>query len=309
MLNSVEQILPDRKMNISALLHQMKKSAFNARRVGISHQVLKDMVADKDCTRFLSLSGALIPAGMRSFLSEIISKKVFDVVVSTGANLTHDLIEVLGYQHIRINKRFNDSRLREEGKSRIYDATIEDRAFETLEDWIRKAISKAYEAEKLKNTVTTHILLQELGKALDNETSVLGAAAKANIPIFCPAITDSMLGLHIALLSQEIDLTMDPCSELQAILEIAFESKKTGALIVGGGVPKNYVLQAMLVSGRKLDYGIQITMDRPEHGGLSGASLDEAISWGKVDSKAQIVTVVADATIVLPLLLASFIDK
>ncbi|MFQ5980929.1 MAG: deoxyhypusine synthase family protein [Candidatus Heimdallarchaeota archaeon] len=309
MLNSVEQILPDRKMNIGALLHQMRKSAFNARRVGISHQVLKDMVADKDCTRFLSLSGALIPAGMRSLLSEIISKKVFDVVVSTGANLTHDLIEILGHQHIRINKRFDDSRLREEGKSRIYDATIEDKAFETLEDWIRKAISKAYEVGKLKSSVPTHILLQELGQALDNETSILGAAAKANIPIFCPAITDSMLGLHIALLSQEINLTMDPCSELQAILEIAFESKKTGALIVGGGVPKNYVLQAMLASGRKLDYGIQITMDRPEHGGLSGASLDEAISWGKVDSKAQIVTVVADATIALPLLLASFIDK
>lgn len=309
MPNSVEQILPDRKMNINTLLQQMGNTAFNARRIGTSHQILKEMVADQECTRFLSLSGALIPAGMRSLLSEIISKRIFDVVVSTGANLTHDLIEVLGYQHIRINEKFADSRLREEGKARIYDATIEDGAFEKLEDWIRKAIYKAYEAEKLKNSVPTHIMLQELGKTLNNKVSILGAAATANIPIFCPAITDSMLGLHIALLSQEINLTMDPCAELQAILEIAFESKKTGALIVGGGVPKNYVLQAMLVSGRKLDYGIQITMDRPEHGGLSGAGLDEAISWGKVDSKAKIVTVVADATIALPLLLATFIDK
>jgi deoxyhypusine synthase len=305
---AVLQILPERKMNIHALLKQMKNTTFNARRIGTAHQILEEMIADQECTRFLSLAGALVPAGMRSLLSNVISKKFFNAIVSTGANLTHDLVEAIGYSHVRLTGKFSDSSLREEGKSRIYDATIEDEAFVKLEDWVRITLSKAHEEGKLAGLIPTHILMRELGRTLNTETSIIGAAAKADIPIFCPAITDSMLGLHITLLSQEINLKIDPCAELQAILDIGFESKKTGALIVGGGVPKNYVLQTTLISGRKLNYGIQVTMDRPEHGGLSGASLEEAISWGKVDPEAKLVTVVADATIALPLLLGSVLD-
>ncbi|MHA2273489.1 MAG: deoxyhypusine synthase family protein [Candidatus Hodarchaeales archaeon] len=308
MTNFVEQIQPDRKMKIQALLCQMKNTAFNARRIGTAYQILREMVMDQECTKFLSLSGALVPAGMRSLLSKAISKGIFDVVVSTGANLTHDLIEVLGHPHIRLEKKVSDSNLREEGMSRIFDATIEDEAFVKLEEWVRETLYEAYNTGKLSGPVPTQELLSFFGKALAEKGSILTAAADANIPIFCPAITDSMIGLHVALLGQEIDLKIDPCAELQAILEIAFESKKTGALIVGGGVPKNYTLQAMLVSGQKLSYGIQLTMDRPEHGGLSGASLEEGVSWGKVDSNAKLVTVVIDATIGLPLLLAEFLD-
>ncbi|MFW9914984.1 MAG: deoxyhypusine synthase [Candidatus Thorarchaeota archaeon] len=308
MTNFVEQILPDRKMNIQALLSQMKNTAFNARRIGTAYQILSEMILDQECTKFLSLSGALVPAGMRSLLAKAISKRLFDVVVSTGANLTHDLIEVLGYHHIRLEKKVSDSNLREEGMSRIFDATIEDKAFVKLEEWVRETLYEAYNTGILSGSVPTQELLGFLGKTLANKESILAAAAAANVPIFCPAITDSMIGLHIALVGQEIDLKIDPCTELQALLEIAFESKRTGALIVGGGVPKNYTLQAMLVSGQKLSYGIQITMDRPEHGGLSGASLEEAVSWGKIDPKAKLVTVVTDATIGFPLLLAGLLD-
>ena len=295
-------------MDIQTVLLQMKDTAFNARRIGMAYQILNEMMTDTKCTKFLSLSGALIPAGMRSLLSEVISRGIFDVIVTTGATLTHDLIEALGYPHIRLQKSFSDIDLRKKGKSRILDATIEDQAFEKLENWLRSLLAKANDDGSLKGTISPTILLKELGLAISDQISVLSAAAKRNIPIFCPALTDSMLGLHVALLGQEIDLRIDPCVELREILDISFESKRTGALIVGGGVPKNYTLQAMLVSGRSLSYGVQVTMDRPEHGGLSGASLEEAISWGKVDPKAKIVTVVADATIALPLLLGSLLE-
>ncbi len=306
-MKQVNQIDINQKTSIEDILIQFKNGAFNARRLGIAFDIMKSMLKDKDCTKFLALSGALTPAGLRTIIAKSISEKFFDVVISTGAILTHDLIEVLGFPHIRITEEISDCELRKKGRSRILDATIDDSAFSKLEEWIRSTLSHLYDKQTLKGAVPTPKLLLELGKTIETKESILASAAQASVPIFCPAITDSMLGLHIALMSQEIDLMLDPNAELQEMLSTAFESTKTGALVVGGGVPKNYTLQAMLASSKSLSYGIQITMDRPEHGGLSGASLEEAISWGKIDPKSKRVTVVSDATIVLPLLLGAFL--
>ena len=140
-----------------------------------------------------------------------------------------------------------------------------------------------------------------------SEKSLLGAAIKKKIPVFCPAIMDSMLGVHVLSFSETTGFTLDPVAELKEIISLSFDAEKTGAIVLGGGVPKNYTFQACLVSGKMLDYAIQFTMDRPEHGGLSGASLDEAVSWGKISSGGNMVTVIVDVTIALPLLVASLL--
>jgi deoxyhypusine synthase len=126
-----------------------------------------------------------------------------------------------------------------------------------------------------------------------------------NVPVYCPAIQDSMIGLQAWLYKQMHTLNVDAFADMREIIDICYEAKNPGALLVGGGVPKNYIFQSMLVTHQEFEYAIQLTMDTPQTGGLSGATLDEARSWGKVSESARSVTVHSDATITLPLLVAA----
>jgi deoxyhypusine synthase len=125
------------------------------------------------------------------------------------------------------------------------------------------------------------------------------------IPVYCPAIQDSIIGLQAWLYKQTKPLNVDVFADMKGLIDRCFEAKRAGIMIIGGGVPKNFILQSMLVTPRSFDYAIQLTMDRPETGGLSGATLDEARSWGKIGENARSVTVYSDATITLPMIVAA----
>jgi deoxyhypusine synthase len=155
----------------------------------------------------------------------------------------------------------------------------------------------------------SHELMDEIGARVQDKGSILRAAHEANVKVLVPAFTDSILGLHVWMFSRFHSVKVDPFKDLDYILDLQFELKsrkaKTGAIILGGGVPKNFILQSSLFAGKPFDYAIQITTDRPEFGGLSGATLDEAKSWGKVSRNAKICTIYCDATIALPILVSS----
>ena len=296
--------------DVTDLITSMKKSnAFNAGRLAEACDLFVEM--RKTDRIFLGLAGALIPAGQRKVIRTAISEGMVDVLVTTGANITHDLLEAFGEYHFH-GPSIQDTELHEKGISRIYDVHVNDSAFTVLENEIYSLIQEIFPISKTKKTsvVATNILLRKIGLAINDKNSILRTAAECNVPVFCPAITDSMLGVHLSLINQQgKGPKIDPFAELNSIIGIAFDSDKTGAVIIGGGVPKNYIFQAMLISGRSLNHAIQITMDRPEHGGLSGASLEEAISWGKVTPKARHVTVVIDASIALPILVSYALDN
>ncbi|HQE87981.1 MAG TPA: deoxyhypusine synthase family protein, partial [Methanothrix sp.] len=129
------------------------------------------------------------------------------------------------------------------------------------------------------------------------------------VPVFCPALPDSMIGLQGWLFSQTRRLIVDAFADIKEIVDICYESKAAGILIIGGGTPKNFALQSMLVTPRSFDLAIQLSTDTPENGGLSGATLSEAVSWGKVSEKAEAVTVYGDATITLPLIAAAALER
>ena len=141
------------------------------------------------------------------------------------------------------------------------------------------------------------------------KSGILHAAVQKNIPIYCPAVQDSMIGLQYWLFSQTNDVTVDAFADMPVLMDRCFTSQKAGALLVGGGVPKNFILQSMLMTPNGFDYAVQLTGDRPDLGGLSGATLDEARSWGKITEEAQAVTVYGDATITLPLLVAAVLER
>jgi deoxyhypusine synthase len=153
-------------------------------------------------------------------------------------------------------------------------------------------------------------MTEELGRAnaekdVHEDAGVLAAAYEHDVPVYCPAFQDSVLGLQAWMYSQTSDFTVDALADMTSITDIAYEADSAGAMVVGGGVPKNYVLQTMLVSPDAYDYAVQLTMDPSNTGGLSGATLDEARSWGKLEKDARNVSVYADATITLPLVVAA----
>ncbi|MFX0062140.1 MAG: deoxyhypusine synthase [Candidatus Hermodarchaeota archaeon] len=298
----VSQVHVKENMLISDLITELKGSGFGAGRLADACEIFRDMVYDPETKVFCGLAGALVPAGQREVIVEAINRGFIDVLVTTGATLTHDLIESLGFHHERGYENEEDSRLREQGISRIYDVFVSDEAFTQLEIHLHSMLASLYPTKGQKQIVSTDSLLKSLGESLSDPHSILSAAATKQVPIFCPAITDSILGLHIMFYAQQHGLLIDPLKELQEIINLAFDAPTTGALVVGGGVPKNYVFQSMLVSGKLLNYVVQITMDRPEHGGLSGASIEESMSWGKVREDALYTTVVMDATVALPII-------
>jgi len=222
------------------------------------------------------------------------------VLVTTGANMVHDTVEALGLHHYKGTACANDIQLRHDCIDRIYDVYLPDQHFTDLEEFLQ-GIYAGLPQENL----SIRQVLTEIGKNLEDDSSILKTAADMGVPVYCPALQDSVIGLQAWLYKEGNPLHVDAFADMHEFMEICYGAESAGALLLGGGVPKNYILQSMLVTPKSFDYAIQLTMDRPETGGLSGATLDEAQSWGKVGENAKSVTVYADATITLPLIVAA----
>jgi deoxyhypusine synthase len=292
-------------MTADALVRQMGSCAFGAGRIAAACDVLEQMQAE-DVTKFFGLSGAMVPAGMRHMVADMIRDGYIDVLVTTGANMVHDVIEGVGGCHTRGSVTADDIELKKQHINRIYDVYLDEDCFGSVEE----KMQAIYGGMDPKKTYSIRELMAEIGRNLDDKHSILRAAYDCDVPVYCPAIQDSILGLQAWLYKQANKLNVDAFADMKDLMDTCYGAKRTGALLVGGGVPKNYIFQSMLVTPRGgFDYAIQITMDRAETGGLSGATLDEARSWGKVGENAQAVQVICDATIALPLMVAAVHER
>jgi len=274
------------------LIEKFNNTAFNARRLGEAAKIYKEMV-ESNSFIFFTMAGAMIPAGMRLIVADAMKNGFLDVFVTTGANIVHELVESLGIEHYRGNANVDDIKLANQNINRIYDVFLPQKAFEEVENFVSPIISE------LDGKYTTFEFLWEIGKKIEDRNSFLRIAYEREIPIFCPTLHDSILGLHIAIYRKKLEI--DFFKDVYSMLDLCFQKRKFGVVIVGGGVPKNFTLQAMLLN-EGFDYAIQITTDSPQWGGLSGATLEEAKSWCKLKEKAKAVTVYCDATIALPLI-------
>src|SRR5512137_209409 len=292
----VHQLQIEPGMSINSLVKGMGHCGFGARRLSQAMNIYEEMLKG-DFTKFLTVSGAMVPAGMREIISGLIRGRHVDVLVVTGANLVHDIIESFGC-HCLGSPESDDAALREEGKSRIYDVFLRDEDFAGFEELMQRIMP---ETEKI---LSGRELMSILGSQINDERSILRSAYEMDVPVFCPALPDSMIGLQAWMHSQTKKLVVDAFADIKEIVDICYSCQRSGILIVGGGVPKNFALQSMLLSPRSFDLAIQLTTDTPENGGLSGATLSEAVSWGKISEKARYITVYGDATITLPLLVA-----
>ena len=303
-MKPVNHIEINKPMTVNELVRQMDSAGvLGAGRLGKAVNICEAMIKDKDCRVFLGLAGPLVPGGMRKIIIDVIEKKMVDVVVATGATMTHDLGEALGYRHFQGSADADDAELHRKGFDRVYESYMPNKIYEGMEEFITKNF------DDLKGKKSIKDFLWEIGR-LTPKKSILKACYENKIPIFCPAISDSGIGLMIwGQLARGKESETRAFEDLKEVIDIAWTSKKAGAIYFGGGVPKNYIQQAMQLAPKSASYGVQITMDRPEPGGSSGAELKEGISWGKMNPKGKFVDLICDATIAMPIIFAALKER
>lgn len=311
--NPVKHIKIDGKLTVNQLMQQFKNSgSFGAGRLSTACDIYERMVRDKECTIYLSLAGAMVPAGMRSLIADLIRQRLIDVVVSTGANIVHDAIEALGGHHYKGSWLADDNELYKYHIYRIYDVFVPEEDFVRLDYKLTEMYSEIA-TENSGNSLSSNEFAWELGKRLNDPNSILRAAYEEEVPIFLPALRDSEFGfihwLHASRENCKDPLIVDAFKDVAEIVDICKSSPKNGMIVVGGGVPRNTVQSAALASKKGMDYAVIITMDRAETGGLSGSTLRETVSWGKVKSKADKIMVIGDAMIILPIIVASVTER
>ena len=294
------------------ILDRMAGISFQGRNLATAHRVWKKMLAD-DCLIFLGVAGALSAGGLRLILAHLITNRYIDCIVSTGANLYHDLHECRGRHHFQGSPEADDRALQAAHIDRVYDTLMDEDEFIDNDNWI------ATFSESLgKRPYTSREFLYRLGEHLWNETErdgILTAAYRANVPIFCPAIADSSIGMGLSQGRQSIPGIgqIDVIGDIVESANLVIRKRRTASVVLGGGTPKNFINQASVqaefyssgIGGHS--YALQIVADVPHFGGASGSTLTEARSWGKVAADADQVTVNADATLALPLLTTALV--
>ena len=289
------------------LVSQMKGcGVLGAGRIGKAAELVEEMFQNPDYTVFLTIAGALVPGGLRKIIRDLVHEEYVNVVVTTGANLVHDMVEALGHRHSVGTFSAEDTTLKTENVGRIGDIYIEQKAFEHLEKWMSHVLERIPQEKRAR--ISTADILKEIGTAISDSESILATAAKKDVPIICPAFIDSIAGFHLWVFGQDKKISLDPLLDVNKLMDKVYEAKKAGIIILGGGTPKHFALFANTFR-EGVDSAVQITMDRPEPGGLSGAPLKEAISWGKIRPEGERVDVICDATIAFPLIVAAALGR
>ena len=294
------------------IISSMEKMSFVSRETANAANIYNEMLKDKDCTIFLTLAGSTSAAGCMHIYRDMIRYNMVDAIVATGASIIDmDFFEALGFKHYQGSQFQDDNELRKNYIDRIYDTYIDENELQKCDKTICEI------ADKLDvKSYTSREFIVEIGKYLKKNSkkkgSLIETAYDNNVPIFCPAFTDSSAGFGLVMHQEknpEKHITIDSIREFRELTEIKIQSKGSGLFMIGGGVPKNFIQDTVICAellGKDVDmhkYAIQITVADSRDGACSSSTLKEASSWGKVNTtKEQMVF--AEATSVLPLVIS-----
>jgi deoxyhypusine synthase len=302
-------------------LRDLADTAYQGRALGEIYKIIVDMLKDPDVTIFLGFAGSMSTAGMWKIVKWFIEKRYIDVLVSTGANISEDIYEAMGFSYYKGSPYVDDYELYKYKIDRFYDVFASELDYRKMENLIKEFI---YTLPK-DTQYSTAEFLYLFGRYLSSKgiDCIVSAAYRSGVPIFSPALVDSGYGMAAILAIREKGhrIVLDMVKDFDQIVEIGRKSKKLAAIYIGGGVPKDYVnlvtvaqtlldlLEHREEGYKPLEYAVQITTDAPQWGGLSGATLEEAISWGKVSYKAKKRVAYVDATIALPLIAQALYEE
>jgi deoxyhypusine synthase len=308
-------------VSIGELVEQFSKTSFQARKLSDCVNIYGKMTErDGTHTVFMGLAGSIIAAGLRKVIRDMICNGLVDVICTTGAVVYQDYYQAMGYRHYRGSVDSDDVLLHDYMIDRIYDTYVDEDKFRETDVSIGKLLESLGGGR-----YSTREFLSILGeKCRDDEESILGAAYRENIPIYCPAIADSSIGIGLSTSYKrqreagkpEGDIfVLDTIRDNYEMAQIMHSSPATGAVYLGGGVPKNYINDAVVMADMIFgdqdghEYAIQVTMDRPDWGGLSGSTLGEAQSWGKIDAQATHQMVNVELSVALPLIAGALMES
>jgi len=317
------QIIPRRvkpNITVAELIDQQFQAYNSARLQEAARLYAEEMLApEKDVTVGLTMAGALTPAGLGGCILTLMENGFVDFIISTGANLYHDMHYALAMALHRGDFRLDDIKLQEEGVIRIYDILFEDKVLLDTDAFVRESLKSLPNRPISTSELHHHLGTQLLKAGVNPEYSVLAQAAAWNVPIYTSSPGDSSIGMNVARNALDgSSLTLDPLADVNETTAIVLHATRNGVIILGGGSPKNFYLQTQPQLWEVLgiqkgghDYFIQITADAPHWGGLSGATPSEAVSWGKIkpDQLKSTVVIYGDSTIALPLLTAYAVSK
>lgn len=303
--------------NVAELLDAFKDGSIQARNLGQCAGVLSNIYKDKQRpTVLLGIAGPLIAAGLRKTIRDMIEYGLVDVIVSTGAIMYQDYYQALGFKHYKGNPEADDSKLRDLYIDRIYDTYVDEEKFAQVDSMIGK-----FCCTLMPRSYSSREFLSLLAGTVSDKNSILVTARKKGVPIFCPALNDSSIGIGItehyywSKKTGNPKITIDAIRDNYELTQIVVKSKATAAFYVAGGVPKNFINDSVVMSyifghrtgGHK--YALQVTADAPHWGGLSGSTLKEATSWGKIDRKASRAMAFVEPSVSLPLLVSYALQK
>jgi deoxyhypusine synthase len=302
--------------SVSELLEAMGRTGFQGRSLAGALDVLARMIEDDENTIFFGYSGSMSTTGQSRIVSWLVENRFVDVVVSTGANVSEDVFEGLGFRYYQGSPVVDDAELLRHQIDRFYDIYADELEYRRLEGFIGEFIS-TLDAGSVHSSAD---FLRRFGE-FQNErgvNSITATAARAGVPVFSPGLADSGYGVAATLLARERghSVVLDQFADFRQLAAIGERAPATSVIYIGGGVPKDTIqLVTVMVSlGEGGDepaphkYAVQITTDSPQWGGLSGCTFEEAISWGKIDEAAARAVCYCDATIALPILAHALLE-
>lgn len=289
------------------LINQMYEAGgFSAKNLAEGTMILQEMIKDKECKKFFSFTADIVSTGIRGLIAKAIEKGFFDIIMTTCGTLDHDLARAWGGKYYHGSFDLDDAELHKKGMNRLANIVIPNESYGIIIEKKLQPLLK--DLAKRKEEWSGRELIHEIGKTLNDKNSILYQAAKRNIPIYVPGITDGAFGTNLVWFSQDNKFKLNILEDEKELADIGFKEKKTGALIIGGGISKHHTIWWNQFKGG-LDYAVYVTTATEFDGSLSGARTHEAISWGKIKEKARHVNILGDATIILPIMFSALDEK
>ena len=295
-------------MTVNELVAQMQAAwGFTAGKLAEGVNIMEKMIDDKNCVKFLSFTADIIATGSRGIIKELVKRNLVDVIITTCGTLDHDIARC-SRDYYKGSFIMNDSKLHQEGVNRLGNILVPNDSYGTvIEKKVINMLEQLY--NEGKKEFSTIELNREIGLRVCDETSILYWAAKNNIPVIVPGPTDGSVGYQLWFFSQDHkDFCLNILKDQEYLNNLIFDAKKTGALIIGGGISKHHTIWWNQFKDG-LDYVIYITTANEWDGSLSGARPREAVSWGKINEKAKRIMIEGDATKVLPIMASALIDR
>ncbi|MDH7476832.1 MAG: deoxyhypusine synthase [Candidatus Bathyarchaeota archaeon] len=307
MLEKIEDYNLFKGISVNDLILQMEKAwGFTAGKLAVGVNILERMIKDSEYVKFLSFTGNLVATGTRGALRELVKRKLVDIIITTCGTLDHDIARCWK-NYYKGSFLMDDAELRRKKINRLGNVLVPNESYGIIIEKKMQELLQNLWNEGIKELSTSQ-LCREIGKRICNESSILYWAAKNNIPVYVPGITDGAVGYQLWLFSQDHNFKINLLKDSGELSDAIFAAKKTGALIVGGGISKHHTLWWNQFR-EGLDYAVYVSTADEWDGSLSGARPREAVSWGKISQKADMVMIEGDASLILPIMVCSLITR